>query len=66
MDTERKRYGRRAPGQTQTTISLSEEMFLAAKAEAQRRGISLSKLIELALAEAQPSKSKKRGAKGKE
>ena len=66
MDTDRKRYGRRAPGQTQTTISLSEEMFLAAKAEAQRRGISLSKLIELALAEGQRPTSKKRGAKGKE
>lgn len=65
METERKRYGRRAPGQTQTTISLSEEMFIAAKAEAQRRGISLSKLIEEALATTPPPTSKKRGAKGK-
>ena len=55
----RPRYGRRAAGQTQTSISLSEEVFYAAKQEAARRSITLSALIEETLQ--RPAASKRGG-----
>ena len=43
---DRKRYGRRATGKTQTTISLSEEALAKVKAAAEADGRTLSNFIE--------------------
>lgn len=42
----RKKYGRRAPGKTQTTISLTDEVYNKARAAAEADGRSLSNYLE--------------------
>jgi hypothetical protein len=44
--TARKRYGRRAEGKTQTTISLSDAVYEKAKRAAESDGRSLSNYLE--------------------
>lgn len=43
---QRKQYGRRADGKTQTTLSLTEEVLAKAKKAAEEDGRSLSNFIE--------------------